>query len=566
LWHGSAVYAVLALIAGAGTFLWALLRHRLLLYGDATAHLGIARRMVDSATPGLSQWGAPWLPLPHLLDAPLVIFTPLWRTGVAGSVPALLALALGTWFLHRIVRRTWGAGAAAWAALFYGLNPSLLYLAAVPMTESVYLAAFLGLVDQCSEFSVQPRLGLAWRAGAWGLAATLCRYDGWFVLPFALLALWLAAARCHALRPFAAAWRFCLLAGAGPVFWLGYNWYYLKDPLAFLRGPNSAQQIQAGQLYPGDHALATAALYYLKTVVLTCGVPLAVVALLGLWVWWRRRRAPAAAATAVWLLLLPLPWYLWAMWSGNVPIFVPQYWPHGYYNLRYGVQLLPAVAAWSGLAVAAVVAGVRRVTLPHARAGIAIGLAVLCGGAYLAMLGGEGPVAYAEAVHNAPDRLAMEHALAAALAPWRPGQRILMYYGTYPGALADDGIPVHDVIQESNYRLWTSALAAPHAYAAWVVVERPGPVAEHINRGDLDRYYHRVDLLQVPHQPEISVYRRNAPLHRGAGIAPAAPWTTSVPLPGPGAAQRRLGAPGPPSRREHKRDARHSRAGARAYL
>jgi hypothetical protein len=517
LWRGPAVYALLALAAGLAAFLWALLRHRLLLYGDATAHLGIARRMVDSATPGLSQWGAPWLPLPHLLDAPLVIFTPLWRTGIAGSVPALLALALGTWFLHRIVRRAWGAGAAAWAALFYGLNPSLLYLAAVPMTESVYLAAFLGLVDQCSEFAVQPRRGLAWRAGAWGLAATLCRYDGWFVLPFALLALWLAAARSRGMRPGAAAWRFCLLAGAGPVFWFGYNWYYLKDPLAFLRGPNSAQQIQAGQLYPGDHALATAALYYLKTVVLTVGVPLAVMALLGLWVWWRRR-APGAAA---WLLLLPLPWYLWAMWSGNVPIFVPQYWPHGYYNLRYGVQLLPAVAAWSGLAVAAVVAGVRRVTLPHARAGITFGLALLCGGAYLAMLGGDGPVAYAEAVHNAPDRLAMEHALAAALAPSRPGQRILMYYGTYPGALADDGIPVHDVIQESNYRLWAAALAAPHAYAAWVVVESPGPVAEHINRADLDRFYHRVERLRVPHQPAISVYRLNTAPNPPATLAPA---------------------------------------------
>ena len=33
---------------------------------------------------------------------------------------------------------------------------------------------------------------------------------------------------------------------------------------------------------------------------------------------------------------------------------------------------------------------------------------------------------------------------------------------------------------------------------------------------------------------------------------------------GPGEAQRRLGASGPPSRREHKRDARRRRAGARA--
>ena len=39
----------------------------LLLYGDAVAHLHIARRIFDSSNPGLSQLGSVWLPLPHLL-------------------------------------------------------------------------------------------------------------------------------------------------------------------------------------------------------------------------------------------------------------------------------------------------------------------------------------------------------------------------------------------------------------------------------------------------------------------------------------------------------------------
>ena len=45
-----------------------------LYYGDAEAHLNLARRVVDSRTPGLSQIGPVWLPLPHLLMLPLVIF------------------------------------------------------------------------------------------------------------------------------------------------------------------------------------------------------------------------------------------------------------------------------------------------------------------------------------------------------------------------------------------------------------------------------------------------------------------------------------------------------------
>ena len=39
-------------------------RGYLLLYGDAVAHLGIARRILDSRNPGLIQLGGVWLPLP----------------------------------------------------------------------------------------------------------------------------------------------------------------------------------------------------------------------------------------------------------------------------------------------------------------------------------------------------------------------------------------------------------------------------------------------------------------------------------------------------------------------
>ena len=39
-------------------------------YGDAIAHLHIARRVFDSHRPGLSQLGSVWLPLPHLLMIP----------------------------------------------------------------------------------------------------------------------------------------------------------------------------------------------------------------------------------------------------------------------------------------------------------------------------------------------------------------------------------------------------------------------------------------------------------------------------------------------------------------
>src|SRR5438874_461932 len=57
-------------------------RGEILLYGDAVAHIGIARRVIDSATPGFAQLGTVWLPLPHLLMLPFVAADFWWRLGV----------------------------------------------------------------------------------------------------------------------------------------------------------------------------------------------------------------------------------------------------------------------------------------------------------------------------------------------------------------------------------------------------------------------------------------------------------------------------------------------------
>ena len=62
-----------------------------LLYGDAVAHINIARRVFDSRTPGLLQLGTVWLPLPHLLMIPFIVSKHMWQTGAGGSIPSMAA-------------------------------------------------------------------------------------------------------------------------------------------------------------------------------------------------------------------------------------------------------------------------------------------------------------------------------------------------------------------------------------------------------------------------------------------------------------------------------------------
>ena len=61
----AAVVVLLAAISFSAAT-WVHGRGYTLYYGDAEAHLNIARRVVDSRTPGPEQLGTVWLPLPHI--------------------------------------------------------------------------------------------------------------------------------------------------------------------------------------------------------------------------------------------------------------------------------------------------------------------------------------------------------------------------------------------------------------------------------------------------------------------------------------------------------------------
>src|SRR6266849_2382232 len=96
--------AQLAAAISIASFLYYVRHGDLLLYGDAVAHINIARRVFDSRTPGLLQLGTVWLPLPHLLMLPFLLSRWLWQTGIGGSIPSLFAFLLSGVGIFRLVR------------------------------------------------------------------------------------------------------------------------------------------------------------------------------------------------------------------------------------------------------------------------------------------------------------------------------------------------------------------------------------------------------------------------------------------------------------------------------
>src|SRR5690606_6651482 len=108
-------------------------------FWDAQAHLDIARRVVDSTTPGLHMLGTVWLPIPHLLYLPFTMIDRLWWTGLAGGIVGCAAFVLTIVSIHDIANRRLGATAGWIAAVLVMLNPSLLYLQTTAMTEPLLL-------------------------------------------------------------------------------------------------------------------------------------------------------------------------------------------------------------------------------------------------------------------------------------------------------------------------------------------------------------------------------------------------------------------------------------------
>jgi hypothetical protein len=317
-----------------------------LYYGDAQCHLGIARRVIDSRTPGIDQLGTPWLPLPHLLEIPLVKDDYLWQTGLAGAIPSAVCFVLAGAFLFAAAKSAFAsraAGAAACALL--AINPNLLYLQATPMNEPVFLACLMALLYFTVRFRRTQSMAAVACAGLAALAGTLTRYEGWFLIPFVTV-YFLAVARR---RPLTAAAVFSILAGIGPLAWLAYNGWYWGDVLEFYRGQGSAKAIQGAASYPGDRNWALASLQFRTAARLCLGQPLLWIALAG---------ALAALAKKVFwplvLLALTPAFYVWSLHSGSTPIYVPALWPFSYYNTRYGLAMLPlavfaaaALVAWA---------------------------------------------------------------------------------------------------------------------------------------------------------------------------------------------------------------------------
>jgi hypothetical protein len=296
---------------------------------------------------------------------------------------------------------------------------------------------------------------------------------------------------------------------AGPVLWLWYNQHFYHDPLDFMRGPYSAPAIEkrtsppGSKHYRGWHNVGWALLFYTRTAQVVAaawetGFAVMAAALAGLWIALRRGTARASL-----LLWVPPAFYVYSVAYGSVPIFIPELYPHSYYNARYGMEMLPALALFASVALAAMERRFAKARIRssdagsiRAEAGIAVRPLYLVALALavanpLAMVYGtelvqqcakliehhpsnllaryDTPLVLKEAMVNSTTRVPFEQNLALVLEDLPPGAAILMQESDHIGALEDAGLALRQTINESDYDSWHAALEAPAEHAAYVI-------------------------------------------------------------------------------------------------
>jgi hypothetical protein len=429
----------------------------------------------------------------------------------------MVAYVAGTLGVYRLVYGLTVRGLAsrptAWiAALIYALNPNLIYMQATAMGESLYLALFVWSAVYLAEFvrQVQDEADHAAKSlkkcGLVVSAAMLVRYDGWFlaavIAACAVIIMWRLPAFARPVRRGLV--NFLLFTGFTGALFLVYNQAVFGNALEFANGPYSARAIQQRSktptmpTYPGEKSPRDAALQFLKVSRLNVaeGWPelwlftAALVVLLAA-IYFSRRYLSWA------ILWTPVPFYVLCIAWGSVPIYHPEWWPFSYYNVRYGLQLLPAIAVFAALACK-FAANFVRPRYVIAAAGLMIAASYLS-------VWQKAPICLREARVNGAERMALEQKLAEKLMSLPQSATVVMYCGAHPAALQMVGVPLKRRLCENNHPGWEDALARPAESADYLVAFAGDPVAVAVH--EHPQGLEAVATIGTPQQPKALIYR-----------------------------------------------------------
>jgi hypothetical protein len=497
---------ILSFLFALGSDIYCHLNDYVIAYGDAESHLNIAKRVIACLTPGLAQLGGIWLPLPHLLMVPLVIFDPLWRSGLAGTIISGLAFVVSSLIIFKLTLLITGNEKVSFlAALVFITNPNLLYLQSTPMTE-LPLIAFLLLNSYffLKFFQKEKKLLSLIAAGFFGFCASLSRYDGWFLvfLEAAVLGISLLSAKQPRKQIEGKLLLFATPAFYGIFLWFLWNFLIFRHPFYFTNSIFSAKSQQMAWLQrnelPAYHNLKLAFTYYLVTSVNNIGFVISFIAVGGALLYLFRRKEKNCFI-AVTILLAPFLFYVVSLYAGQSVIFIPALTPETFewrlFNVRYGVMMVPVAAIF----FAYFFRKATRLLLALAGFLLLLQISLYAAGRAEVITLTDGIKGLSSAKKPDAQNWLKEH--------YDQGLVLLDDYARTLSIIRT-GIPMQNVIYIGTAPFWEESFKEPEKYATWIIMQKDDAVWQHLYnppemQARLYKYFNKVYTSK-----EILIFKR----------------------------------------------------------
>lgn len=324
-------------------------------YNDARSHLDIGRRVVENLKPGLAQIGSVWLPLPHFLMLFTVWNDFMWHSGLSGAIVSMFSYVGSGLYIWLILKKLKIGLIGRLAGVFaFAANANILYLQSTAMTELLFIFTFCAALYQLISWYKSDQAWDLVKAAFWIMLSTLTRYDAWFIFLVITALVTLTSFYKRGLKVAEGTFiLFVTLGGFGILLWLVWNYLIFGDPLFSFFGPYSAyaQQKQiydAGELITKWNIFNSVKIYGL-TMYYTIGLFNLIMAACGMVLLFVDRNISKILKIALTTLLLsPLIYNIIALFLGHSIISIVNVFGDNWFNVRYGVVVLPSVAILIG--------------------------------------------------------------------------------------------------------------------------------------------------------------------------------------------------------------------------
>lgn len=494
---------ILALVATAFSFM----HHWIIAYGDAESHLNIAKRVIQSITPGAAQLGGIWLPLPHLLMIPFIWSDFMWRSGLAGSIMSGFAFVISSYYLYKTTYLVTKSNlASVVTSIVFMSNPNILYMQSTPMTELALIMFFILSSYYFIQYILDHEKVLALMGAAFfGFCATLSRYDGWFLVLFEAVIL------IGIYFPWKKTFRemegklilFGTLAFFGIAMWMVWDGLILGDPFYFTNSQFSAKTQQQNWLIrhelPAYHNILQSLAYYFVTAMSNGGILIFFLALVGVIVYLLNKKEKNKIPFII-IISVPFIFNVVTLFLGQSVIFIPHLTPVGFewrlFNVRYGVMLVPFIAFFVGYLFDKVKPGYKAFILF---------IFLFQIGLYL--------IGYSKVISLADGTEGLSRSKSPDAEQWLAhhydGGLVLLDDYARSVSILRINVPMEKIIYIGNKPYWDESLVQPEKYARWIVMQKNDDVWNHVYevpvvQGRLYKYFAKEYTSK-----DVLIFKRN---------------------------------------------------------